>query len=131
MHVRLLLREDYPWMLCLARAAAAEVTPDLGFDERVFDRTFVNAVTTGHPTCFVLVDGDAIAGFLVCSIEGFFFAAGLSTVVHVIYVVPAKRGTRASALLIAEFSRWSDRVGVRRKYLPQRYGPFLRTAEAA
>ncbi len=126
MYVRLLMPDDHFQMRRIAKAASAEVTPDLGFDEDVFGRTFEDVVSTGHPTCFVALDGETIVGFLLCSIEGFFFAAGLSTCVHVIYVTPAKRGSRASALLLADFIRWSDNVGVRRKYLPQRFGVFQR-----
>jgi GNAT superfamily N-acetyltransferase len=118
MFVRLLMPHDREAVRALVRAGIEESAPDLGFDEEVFNRTFDASVTTGHPTCFVVVDPPAgVVGVLLCVIEGFYFHAGLSTAVHVIYVAPAKRGTRAPALLMQAFLAWSEQVGARRKHL--------------
>lgn len=117
MRVRLLMPDDGPRMTDMARAAAAESAEGFGFDPEVFERTFVASVTTGHPTVFVCEQGSWLIGFAVCLIEGFFFTTGISTVLRIIYVTPDKRGSRAPALLLDEFIRWSDHVGSRRMYL--------------
>jgi GNAT superfamily N-acetyltransferase len=116
MQVRLLEQEDYLAMRFLARQAAGENEAGLGFDDRAFDESF-DKCFNGDLTCFVCGDDEALVGFLLARIDGFRFAAGLSTCCEVVYVTPAKRGSRAPALLIDEFFRWSEIVGARRKYL--------------
>ncbi len=114
--VRLAMPEDREQLRSLSCGAALECEPDLGFDNAVFDRTF-DGVLRGTPTGFVAALGHVIVGFALCEIEGFHFASGISTVLQIIYVRPDKRGTRAAALLLAEFIRWSEIVGSRRRYL--------------
>jgi GNAT superfamily N-acetyltransferase len=129
--------DDGPQMLDLARAAAAESAEGLGFDKDVFERTFVAAVTAGHPTVFVAEQGSWLIGFAVCQIESFYFTAGVSAVLRIVYVSPDKRGSRAPALLLQEFLRWSDSVGARIRYLgidnglhPDRTASFFERAGA-
>lgn len=116
MHVRLIEEADYWSVRDLARAASAESEDRLGFDEETFFESFRRCFT-GELTCFVCEAEDGLVGFLLAAINGFYFAGGLATKCEVIYVTPAKRGTRAPALLLDEFFRWSGTVGVRRKYL--------------
>jgi GNAT superfamily N-acetyltransferase len=115
MDVRLIHAEDYPALCHLAISAAAESEAGLGFDEPSFRESFTRCFT-GDLTCWVCEDA-GIVGFMLARIDGFRFAAGLATVAEVLYVTPAKRGSRAPALLIDEFFRWSEIVGARRKYL--------------
>lgn len=117
MRTRLLVLGDLAQARALARVAAEESEPALGFDPDIVDRTLVASTTEAHPTCFVLEDRGRLVGFVLCAIEGFWFASGVSTCLHVIYVVPDKRGTRAAAYLLRAFLEWSDEVGARRKYL--------------
>ena len=137
MRVRLLLLSDLAQMRTIVRAAQEESEPELGFDEDIFGATFVACIEKAHPTCFVLVHEGRILGLALCAIEGFFFASGVSTCLHVIYVVPEKRGTRAAAYLLRAFLDWSDEVGARRKYLginngkhPDRTAKFFARAGA-
>lgn len=116
MQVRLIDEADYWAMRDLAAAAAAESEDKLGFHEETFFESFRRCFT-GDLTCFVCEADGALAGFLLAVINGFYFAGGLATKAEVIYVTPAKRGSRAPALLIDAFFRWSETVGVRRKYL--------------
>ena len=137
MRTRLLMRQDFEQMRTVARGAQEESEPELGFDEDIFGATFVASIEHAHPTYFVLEDGGRILGLALCAIEGFFFASGVSTCLHVIDVVPEKRGTRAAAYLLRAFLDWSDEVGARRKYLginngkhPDRTAKFFARAGA-
>lgn len=116
MGVRLVRNPDFGPLLLLARGAAVESEAELGFDEKAFRETF-NRCLSGELTGWVCMDEDEIVGFLLASINGFYFTGGLSTKAEIVYVTPAKRGTRAPALLLDEFFRWSRNVGARRKYL--------------
>ena len=116
MKVRLIDEADYWAVRDLAMAAAAESEDQLGFNEETFFESFRRCFN-GDLTCFVCEKGDTLVGFLLASINGFYFAGGLATKAEVVYVTPAKRGSRAPALLVEQFFRWSDTVGVRRKYL--------------
>lgn len=116
MHARPFLADDYPAFLALAQEAAAEGEPDLGFVEATFRET-ADSCLSGELTCWVCEGDEGLVGFLIAAIDGFFFTAGLATSCRVVYVTPAKRGSRAPALLVDAFFRWSDTVGARRKYL--------------
>lgn len=131
MKVRLVMESDYEAFLALAQAGAAESEADLGFNVGTFDETFGRMFR--DMTCWVCeADDGALVGFLLAVINGFYFTAGLAVSCEVIYVTPAKRGTRAPALLLDEFFRWGDMVGARRKYLginnglhPERTARFM------
>jgi GNAT superfamily N-acetyltransferase len=116
MDVRLLSASDYDEIRRLAVEAVDETEAGLGFDSGAFLESF-DRCCAGKLTCWVCEDEGALLGFLLARIDGFRFAAGLAAVAEVLYVTPAKRGSRAPALLIDEFFRWSEIVGARRKYL--------------
>lgn len=115
MDVRLVMPTDRDAVRALAEEAQRESEPDLAFDEKVFDESFIRCIR-GNPTCLVLECDDHILGFAVARIDGFYFASGISTSLDVIYVTPGSRGTRAPAFLLEAFLVWSDAVGARRKY---------------
>jgi GNAT superfamily N-acetyltransferase len=116
MHARALLPKDFAAVRGLAVEAAAETEADMGFSDATFAETFASCFN-GELTCWVCEDEDALVGFALAAIDGFYFAAGLAASLRVVYVTPAKRGSRAPALLVDSFFRWSDTVGARRKYL--------------
>jgi GNAT superfamily N-acetyltransferase len=117
MRIRLIEQTDVLAVRLLAREASGENEAGLGFDDLAFAESFSKCFN-GDLTCFVCeTEHGALIGFLLARIDGFRFAAGLSTCCEVVYVTPAKRGSRAPALLIDEFFRWSEIVGARRKYL--------------
>lgn len=131
MRVRLVEEADYEAFLALAQEGAAESEADLGFTRETFDETFGRFFR--DMTCWVCeADDGTLAGFLLAVINGFYFTAGLAVSCEVIYVTPAKRGSRAPALLLDEFFRWGDMLGARRKYFginnslhPERTARFL------
>jgi GNAT superfamily N-acetyltransferase len=116
MEVRLVSMTDYDALRDLAAGAAEESEAGLGFEEESFYESF-HRCFTGDLTCWVCEEDGKLVGFLLAVINGFYFAAGLACSAEVVYVTPAKRGSRAPALLIDEFFRWSEIVGARRKHL--------------
>lgn len=101
----------------LARAAADESERDLGFDDDTFAASFGMAVT-GSLTLYVAEYREKLLGFALCDLDGWYFAAGFSAVLHVLYVAPDYRGTRAPALLMQQFIEWGRNIArARRLYL--------------
>ncbi|WP_439392542.1 N-acetyltransferase family protein [Bradyrhizobium sp. PMVTL-01] len=95
----------------LARTMQAESYPDQVFSEERTRDTYQRYLSSAHPTFFFAdQDGDVI-GVLQASISAYDFADGIYTTLCGTFVRPDKRGTRAAAMLIAEFTRWSDRLG--------------------
>ncbi|AKR54323.1 hypothetical protein XM25_00580 [Devosia sp. H5989] len=116
MHVRLIEERDESEVVRLARAYACEVAdvlPHVDFDEAVVRRSVFRSLTTADPTVFVADHGSGLAGMLVASIQGFYFMGGVWTSADIFYVHPDFRGTRAAALLLAEFNTWSDNLGAK------------------
>lgn len=111
MLVRLGLEEDEDEFVELARQAAAEGSPHVPFVEQVMRETYRRYLATAHPTFFVAEQGRKLIGFMKASISGYDFSDGIYTTQEVLYVHPAKRGTRAAALLMENFCQWSDRLG--------------------
>lgn len=113
MFVRLALPSDEDAVIDLARRQVAETLPHLDFDEAITRRTFRRYLDTADPTIFVAVDNGQIIGHLMALMHTYAFTSGLFTVQEVLFVLPVKRGTRAAALLMREFTRWSDQLGAR------------------
>jgi GNAT superfamily N-acetyltransferase len=95
----------------LARLMLAESYPDQVFSEKVARETYQRYLKTASPTFFFAEQDGRIIGVLQASISGFDFADGIYTTLCGTFVHPDKRGTRAAALLLAEFTRWSDQLG--------------------
>lgn len=118
MQGRLLMAEDRDEMMRLTREAAAATQPDLGFCPHVFARTMHDALLGRDLTCFVVeAEPEKLAGFLLCRIDGFFFAAGLQARLLAVWVSPGYRGSRAAAILLDAFFEWSRIVHARQVYL--------------
>lgn len=112
MLVRLGLENEAEVLVELARACAAEGAPHLEFVADKVRASYQRYLETANPTYFFVEDRRRqVVGFLKATMSGYDFADGFYTTQDVIYVVPAKRGTRAAALLMQEFTRWSDRLG--------------------
>jgi len=109
--VRLPLECEENTFVELARACALESYPHRPFSETAARRTFRAYLKTANPTFFFCDDRGAVAGVLQASISAFDFSDGIFTTLCGTFVHPDYRGTRAAALLIAEFCRWSDRLG--------------------
>jgi GNAT superfamily N-acetyltransferase len=109
--VRLAMEDEEDAFVGLARVMLAESYPDQVFVEERARETFRRYLDTAHPTFFFAdQDGEAI-GVLQATISAYDFADGIYTTLCGTFVRPDKRGTRAAALLIAEFCRWSDALG--------------------
>jgi GNAT superfamily N-acetyltransferase len=109
--VRLALADEEDVFVDLARLMLAESYPHLTFNEEIARATFRRYLETAHPT-FLFADQDGrVIGVLQATISGYDFADGIFTTLCGTFVHPDKRGTRAAALLLSEFTRWSDRLG--------------------
>ena len=116
MQLRLVMPEDREQLRALGLEAQLEIEPDLGFDDTAFNRAFDRSLA-GDPTCFVVEHEGQLIGMATARIDGFYFATGISTMLSLIYVTPGWRGSRAPALLVIAFLRWSDELGSKRKLM--------------
>jgi GNAT superfamily N-acetyltransferase len=91
--------------------AAAENAPYLTFNEAKVWATFASYLERAHPTIFVAEADREVIGLLNATISEYNFADGFYTTQEVLFVRPDKRGSRAAALLLREFTRWSDMLG--------------------
>lgn len=111
MIVRLGMPEEEDAFVDLAKLMLAESYPHLTFSEPIARETYRRYIETAHPT-FLFADQDGqIVGVLQATISGYDFADGIFTTLCGTFVHPDKRGTRAAALLLSEFTRWSDQLG--------------------
>ncbi|HEV2155406.1 GNAT family N-acetyltransferase [Bradyrhizobium sp.] len=109
--IRLGMPEEEDLFVGLARQMLAESYPDQVFSEPVARETYQRYLNTAHPTFFFAdQDGDVI-GVLQAGISSYDFSDGVFTTLCGTFVRPDKRGTRAAAMLIAEYCRWSDGLG--------------------
>lgn len=113
MRARLALHRDKDAVLALAQAGAEEAHPEVPFDSEVAWQTWVEAMTTGHPVIFIVEHAGEVFGILSGFVQGYQFARGLFVAQEVIYVRPDKRGSRAAALLVAEFIKWGELMDAR------------------
>lgn len=95
----------------LARLTVAESYPDQVFSEERTRETFQRYLKTAHPTFFFADQDGRVVGVLQATISGYDFADGIFTTLCGTFVHPDKRGTRAAALLLSAFTRWSDQLG--------------------
>lgn len=111
MFVRLPLANEEDAFVELARLCIAESYPDKEFSEKRVRETFRRYIETAQPTFHVVDDNGRIVGFSQATISAYDFADGIYTTLCGTFVHPDKRGTRAAAMLLSEFTRWSDRLG--------------------
>lgn len=111
MFARLALESDVHVYVELARMAVDESARHVGFSGAKVRATFRRYLGKAHPTIFVVEDRRQVIAFLNASISEYDFADGIYTTQEVLYVRPDRRGTRAAALLLREFTRWSDQLG--------------------
>jgi GNAT superfamily N-acetyltransferase len=108
---RLATKADMQAIVELSRQGVQESYPDDPFDpERIED--LVRAyLQFSNPVFWVADRAREVVGFLKASSVGYDWKAGHYTTAEVLFVRPDVRGTRAAALLLREFDRWSDRIG--------------------
>ncbi|MDI1263860.1 MAG: GNAT family N-acetyltransferase [bacterium] len=111
MIVRLAMPDEEDLFVGLARLMLAESYPDQVFSEERARETFQRYLKTAHPTFFFADQAGEVVGVMQASISSYDFADGIYTTLCGTFVRPDKRGTRAAALLYAEFCRWSDQLG--------------------
>lgn len=111
MLVRFPLAEEEDVFVDLARMVVAESYPDQVFSESQTRETFRRYLNSAHPTFFFCEQNGRVIGVLQASISAYDFADGIFTTLCGTFVHPDKRGTRAAALLLSEFCKWSDRLG--------------------
>lgn len=113
MFVRLAIESDVEQYVELARLAVDESARHLGFNPDKVRATFRRYIDEARPTIFVVDDKRSVIGFLNAYMNEYDFADGIFTIQHVLFVDPNRRGTRAAALLMNEFVRWSDMLGAK------------------
>jgi GNAT superfamily N-acetyltransferase len=112
MFVRFGLAHEEDLFVDMARIMQAESYPDLPFSEQRTRETYRSYLKTAQPTFFFCDDGKGgVAGILEASISAYQFADGIYTTLCGTFVHPDKRGTRAAALLLSAFTRWTDQLG--------------------
>lgn len=111
MFVRLALEDEEDVLVSLAREGLAETFPDDPVDENVIRHTFRAYISSAATTFFFVERDRKVLGFLQAAIYGYDYRAGFFTAQKVLYVSPEHRGTRAAALLMREFMRWSREIG--------------------
>jgi len=113
MFVRLALESDEDIVVQMARENIEETRPDMTFDEAQCRDTYKRYLATADPTIFVAVGDQGPVGFMLAGIHGYRAASGLFTTQEVLFVRPAKRGSRAAALLMEHFLSWSIELGAK------------------
>lgn len=111
MFVRLLIEEDFPAVIEMARMNAAETRPELEFSASICRDTLRRSIETANPTIFVAEHHRELVGFLMASWFAYSAFTGFYTVQEVLFVRPVKRGSRAAVLLMKHFVDWSIRLG--------------------
>lgn len=114
MFVRLALENDCETIVAMGAANVAETLPGEDYDRDMVRELFGRYLTDANPTFFVVEHERKVIAFLQAYICDYDYRAGLYTVQRVLYVTPAKRGTRAAVLLIRELIRWSKLLGADR-----------------
>jgi len=111
---RLAIARDEAEIVEMAAAGVAEAWAIHHFEPERYAAAFRASLVDPNPTFFVAEGaGGKLAGFLEAYVGEYNFTTGVFTVPHVTYVRPEKRGTRAAALLIGMFVRWSDKLGAK------------------
>lgn len=111
MIVRLGLDTDEDAYVDLVRLGVAESMSYLTFSEEVTRETYRRYLATAHPTIFMAEQGRRVVGFMHATISAYNFSDGIYTTQEIVFVHPDKRGSRAAALLLSHFTRWSDGLG--------------------
>lgn len=112
--VRLADVPDIDAVVAMGAANVAETMPGEDYDAAIVRETFVKYLRTANPTFWVVEDQRRVIGFLEAYMSAYDYRAGLYTIQKVLYVTPAKRGTRAAVLLIRELIQWSKMLGADR-----------------
>lgn len=95
----------------LARMTVAESYPGQVFSEARARETFQRYLKTAHPTFFFADEDGRVIGVIQATISGYDFADGLYTTLCGTFIHPDRRGSRAAAMLLKAFVRWSDQLG--------------------
>lgn len=105
--------EDTEAIVAMARINAEQTMAHHKFNPDKVRLTVERYLSTANPTIMVVEDRRDVIGFFKATISEYDFTDGVYTTLEVIFVRPDKRGTRAAALLLREFIRWSDRLGAK------------------
>lgn len=113
MFVRLALEEDIDAICEMARWNMEETRPDMGYDEAKCRETCYGYLDRASPTIFVVEDKREVIGFLLADMYSYRAAEGLFVTQEVLYVRPARRGTRAATLLMKQLIAWAELLGAK------------------
>lgn len=110
---RLAMPRDEDAIVALTQLDIGETLPHHTVVEARVRDTFKRSIERADPTIFVVEDRGEVVAFLLAILNGYAFTDGVYTCQEVFYVRPDRRGTRAAALLMGEFLRWSQIVGAK------------------
>lgn len=113
MFVRLGLESDIDAVVDMARANIETTRPDMDFDEYLCRETYYKYLDTASPTIFVVEDKREVIAFLLADIYSYRAAEGIFVTQEVLFVDPAKRGSRAATLLMKHFIKWAEQIGAK------------------
>lgn len=111
MFARLALETDEDAYVELGRMAVELSVRHVEFREEKVRALFHRYLERASPTITVVEHQREVIAFLNATVSDYDFADGIYTTQEVLFVRPDRRGTRAAALLLSEFTRWSDQLG--------------------
>jgi len=113
MLVRLALEADFDAIVEMARLNIEETRSDLVWDEYRCRETLYRYLDNASPTIFVVEDKREVIGFLLADMYNYHAAEGLFVSQEVLFVRPARRGTRAATLLMKHLIVWAQSLGAK------------------
>lgn len=112
MLIRLAIPSDDDAIIAMGRANCEETCAGDEYSERRARELLAAYRDGSNPTFFVAEGpGRQLVGFLMARWMNYDHRDGFYTAQSVLYVLPAKRGTRAAAALMKHFVAWSERIG--------------------
>lgn len=110
MFARLALESDIDEVCEMARANIEETCPGTVYDDFTCRETYYSYLDTASPTIFVVEDKREVIGFLLADMYSQRASQGTFVTQEVLYVKPARRGTRAATLLMKQLIAWAETI---------------------
>lgn len=117
MKVRSVAPEDMDAILAMAEMHVEETLPHLEFHRGIAEANFHALVNAPEIGAFCAERAGEVVGWICGTANNYRFSYGKFVELDVLFVRPENRGSRAAALLIATFLKWSTLVGAKDTFL--------------